>query len=66
MMLEKCCIAMLTSITSSVPALPLIMIRLTTTVNVFNRGELEHRDTFSQRVLSEKPKFMQKKRTTKK
>lgn len=32
----------------------------------FNRGELEHRDTFSQRVLSEKPKFMQKKRTTKK
>ena len=34
MMLEKCCIAMLTSITSSVPALPLIMIHLTTTVNV--------------------------------
>ena len=32
----------------------------------FNLGELEHRDTFSQRVLSEKPKFMQKKRTTKK
>ena len=32
----------------------------------FNRGELEHRDTFSQRVLSEMPKFMQKKRTTKK
>ena len=31
----------------------------------FNLGELEHRDTFSQRVPSEKPKFMQKKRTTK-
>ena len=32
----------------------------------FYRGELEHRDTFSQRVLSEKPKFVQKREERKK
>ena len=32
----------------------------------FYRGELEHRDTFSQRVLSEKPKFVQKRKERKK
>lgn len=32
----------------------------------FYRGELEHRDTFSQRVLSEEPKFVQKRKTTEK
>ena len=32
----------------------------------FYRGELEHRDTFSQRILSEKPKFVQKRKERKK
>ncbi len=32
----------------------------------FYRGELEHTDTFSQRVLSEKPKFIQKRKEHKK
>ena len=32
----------------------------------FYRGELEHRDTFSRRVLSENPKFVQKREERKK
>ena len=32
----------------------------------FYRGELEQRDTFSQRILSEEPKFVQKRRTAEK
>ena len=31
----------------------------------FCRGELEKKDTFSKRVLTEKPKFVQKRRTIK-
>lgn len=32
----------------------------------FYRGELEQRDTFSKRILSEEPKFVQKRRTAEK
>ena len=32
----------------------------------FYRGEMEHKDTFSQRILSTEPKFVQKRRSTEK